>query len=77
MDGSDVHAEVPSADQIEEDWERALDTASEAVSFCARSGLLTPADAAHEVALIRAERTWLVGMRPTLRGLFPSARFQR
>jgi len=60
-----------TADQIEEDWKRALDTASEAVSFCARSRLLTPAYAAHEVALLTAERKWLAGITPTLRRLFP------
>jgi hypothetical protein len=76
MDGTDLLAQSLTADQIEEDWERALDTASEAVSFCARSRLLTPVYAAHEVELIRAERQWLAGIRPTLRRLFPPARFQ-
>ena len=63
-----------TADQIEEDWERALDTATEAVTFCARSGLLTQAYAEHEVELIRAEREWLARIRPTLRTLFPTSR---
>ena len=76
MDGSDVRTGILTADQIEEDWERALDTASEAVSICARSGLLAPVYAAHEVELIRAERQWLAGIRPTLRRLFPPSRFQ-
>jgi hypothetical protein len=68
MDGNDLL----TADQVEEDWERALDTATEAVSVCARSGLLTPTYAAREVALIRAERNWLAHIRPTLRRLFPA-----
>ena len=76
MDRNDVPTQSLTADQIEEDWERALDTASEAVSFCARSGLLAPVYAAHEVELIRAERQWLAGIRPTLRRLFPPASFQ-
>jgi len=63
-----------TADQVEEDWERALDSASEAVSVCARSKLVTPAYAAREVAHIRAERNWLARTRPTLRRLFPPAR---
>jgi hypothetical protein len=60
-----------TADQVEEDWERALDTANEAVSFCTDARLLTPAYAAHEVALITAERKWLTQIRPTLTRLFP------
>jgi len=60
-----------TADQVEEDWQRALDTASEAVSFCADERLLTPAYAAHEVALITAERKWLAEIRPSLSRLFP------
>ena len=76
MDRNDARTESLTADQIEEGWKRALDTASEAVSLCARSRLLAPVYAAHEVELIRAERQWLAGIRPTLRTLFPPARFQ-
>jgi hypothetical protein len=68
MDGGVEHL---TADQVEEDWKRALDTASEAVSSCALAGLLTPAYAAHETELIRAEREWLAGISATLRMLFP------
>jgi hypothetical protein len=60
-----------TADQVEKDWKRALDTASEAVSFCTDARLLTPAYAAHEVALITAERRWLAQIRPSLSRLFP------
>ena len=67
MDGN----EILTADQVEEDWKRALDSASEAVSFCADSKLLPRAYAAHEVELIRAEREWLARISPTLRLLFP------
>ena len=67
MDGN----ETLTANQIEEDWTRALDSASEAVSFCAESKLLTPAYAAREAVRIRAEREWLARMSPTLRRLFP------
>jgi hypothetical protein len=63
-----------TADQIEEDWERALDTATQAVTFCAESGLLTQAYARHEVEHIQAERKWLAHIRPTLRMLFPTPR---
>jgi hypothetical protein len=76
MDRNDVCTQSLTAAQIEEDWERALDTASEAVSICARSRLLAPAYAAHEAELIRAERKWLALVRPTLRRLFPPASFQ-
>ena len=64
-----------TAEQVEEDWKRALDSASEAVSFCAdsRLRLLTPAYAAHEVEQIRAEREWLARIGPSLRRLFPPA----
>jgi hypothetical protein len=61
-----------TADQVEADWKRALDSASEAVRFCAESKLLTPAYAAREVALIGAERKWLEHLRPELRKLFPA-----
>lgn len=66
--------EALTADRIEADWKRALDSASEAVRFCANAKLLTPAYAAHEVVVIGAERRWLERMRPTLRRLFPPAR---
>jgi hypothetical protein len=69
MDGN----ENLTAEQVVEDWKRALDSASEAVSFCADSKLLTPAYAAHEVRRIRAEREWLARIRPTLSRLFPPA----
>jgi hypothetical protein len=72
MEGNDeIQLKRLTADQIEEDWNRALDTASEAVNFCAASRLLTPAYAAREVALIGAERKWLAHIGPTLRRLFP------
>jgi len=69
-----MEASTLTADRIEEDWQRALDSASEAVRSCARVKLVTPAYAAREVAIIGAERQWLARMRPTLRKLFPSAR---
>lgn len=62
-----------TADRIEADWRRALDSAGEAVRFCAEEKLLTPAYAAREVGVIVAERKWLEHMRPTLRRLFPPA----
>lgn len=62
-----------TADRIEEDWERALDSASEAVSFCADAKLLSRAYAEREAAVIGAERKWLERVRPTLRSLFPPA----
>lgn len=62
-----------TADRIEADWKRALDSASEAVRFCSAEKLLTPAYVAREVVVIGAERKWLEHMRPTLRRLFPPA----
>lgn len=63
-----------TADRIEEDWKQALDSASEAVRFCAEAKLLTPAYAAREVVILGAERKWLDRIRPTLRMLFPPPR---
>jgi hypothetical protein len=50
-----------TADRIEEDWERALDSASEAVSFCADAKLLSRAYAEREAAVIG--RTEVAGTR--------------
>jgi hypothetical protein len=61
-----------TADQVEADWRRALDSASEAVRFCAGEKLLTRAYAAREVVIIDAERKWLERLRPELRKLFPA-----
>jgi len=61
-----------TADQVEADWRRALDSASEAVRFCADAKLLAPAYAAREAVIIEAERKWLARVRPELRRLFPS-----
>jgi hypothetical protein len=63
--------ERPTADQLEADWKRALDSASEAVQFCTAEKLLTPAHAAREAMVIDAERKWLERVRPELRKLFP------
>jgi len=60
-----------TAEQVEADWKRALDSASEAVRFCAESKLVTPAYAAREAVIIGAERKWLEHVRPELRKLFP------
>jgi len=61
-----------TAEQVEEDWQRALDSAFEAARFCAKANLLTPAYAQREEAIIGAERKWLDRIRPTLRKLFPA-----
>ena len=45
-----------TVDQVEGDWERALDSAFEAVKFCATSGLVTPAYEKRELVVIEAER---------------------
>ena len=66
-----------TADQIEADWNRALDSASEAVGFCADAKLLTRAYAQREVKIISAERQWLEHVRPTLRRLFPPVAVSR
>jgi hypothetical protein len=60
-----------TADQVEEHWKRALDSASAAVRFCADAKLVKPSYAAREVAIIGEERRWLESVRPTLRMLFP------
>ena len=62
------------ADRLEEDWQRALDSADEAVAAGRRSRTLDPSDAADHVEHIRAHRKWLRSFRPSLRGLFPSRR---
>jgi hypothetical protein len=63
-----------TADQVEADWKRALDSAIEAVTFCTNVRLLPRSYAEREIAVIGAERKWLEHMRPTLRELFPPAR---
>jgi hypothetical protein len=60
-----------TADQVEQDWKRALDSASEAVSFCADAKLVPRAYADHEKAIIGAERRWLERITPELHTLFP------
>ncbi len=66
-----------TVDQVEEDWERALDSAFEAVKFCATSGLVTPAYARRELVVIEEERQWLTRITPALGRLFPARRFRR
>jgi hypothetical protein len=75
MDGNDdARLERLDADRIEEGWTRALDTASEAVKQGSRTQLITPAFAARQDELIRAEREWLTRITPALRMLFPPTR---
>jgi hypothetical protein len=62
------------ADRLEEQWKRALDTASEAVSVGSRSNALPPSDAASAGEHIREERSWLNRFSPTLHKLFPGRR---
>jgi hypothetical protein len=66
--------EAPDADRLEDDWNRALDVAGEAVSASGRSRVLRPDEVSSESEHIRAERKWLRGFRPTLRRLFPRRR---
>jgi hypothetical protein len=68
--GDDVGGDVPDADRLEEDWNRALDVASEAVSDSSRAHLLCPEEVSHRSESIRGQRKWLSGFGPALRKLF-------
>jgi len=73
LDDGDLGENV-DADQVEEDWNRALDVASHAVDLGGRSHLLSPPEVSAEVEHIRADRTWLGAIKPTLRRLLPRRR---
>jgi hypothetical protein len=62
------------ADEIEAEWERSLDAATEAVASYARAGTLGQSELAAESKVIREERQWLIGYRTSLRRLFPRRR---
>ena len=66
-----VAAEPLDAEKVEEDWNRALDAASGAVSAGSRAHALSPKDVSSETAHIHAQREWLSRFRPTLRRLLP------
>jgi hypothetical protein len=61
-------------ERLEEDWQHALDAATDAVNSGARSHTLAPPDAAAATEGIRSHREWLSGFRPTLHKLFPRRR---
>ena len=66
-----IRDDLPDADQLEEDWNRALDAASGAVRAGDRAHALTSQDVSDETAQIHSHREWLGRFRPTLRKLFP------
>jgi hypothetical protein len=67
----DDHVDGLTADRLEEDWEHALDAADHAATTGARSHTLRPDDVSTQQAHIREERTWLAGIKSTLRKLLP------
>jgi hypothetical protein len=69
--GDHVGEDVPDADRLEEDWNRALDVASEAVSDSSRADLLSAEDVSRQSESVRGQRKWLSGFGPALRKLFP------
>jgi len=62
------------ADQIEADWSRSLDAATDAVAASRRARVLEPRELAAESQHISEERRWLSGFKGTLRRLFPRRR---
>lgn len=58
--------------RLEEDWQRALDAAGQAVGETERTKMLTHKEAAAASDRIRGERKWLTGFRSSLHKLFPS-----
>jgi hypothetical protein len=59
------------ADQLEADWARSLDAASDAVDASRRAGTLTQADVAAEPERVREERNWLGSIGGALKRLLP------
>ena len=59
------------AAQLEADWGRSLDAASDAVDASRRAGALTQRELAGESERIREERKWLAGIGGALRRLIP------
>jgi hypothetical protein len=71
IDDRGSETEPADADQIEQDWNRALDSAGEAVSASSRANALPAKSLSTERDLIQGERKWLGGFRAALRRLFP------
>jgi hypothetical protein len=73
MSDDDVR-DPPDAARLEEDWQRALDAAGEAVSAGTRSGAVGEPAAATAGKHLRADRKWLTGIAPALHRLLPRRR---
>jgi hypothetical protein len=58
--------------RLEEDWNRALDAAGQAVSETERTNMLSRKEAAAASDRIRGDRKWLSRFKPSLHKLFPS-----
>jgi len=63
-----------SGEQLERDWERALETAGGAVSAAGSAGTLPQDELDAERRRLSEERGWLGGIGSTMRKLFPGRR---
>jgi hypothetical protein len=70
----EARGDAPDADQLERQWEHALDSASAAVNDSGRAGAMTRDDASEASRHIEGQRKWLRSFKPTLRKLFPGRR---
>ena len=70
-EGLDEQDRPVSGEQLEHDWERALDAAGGAVSAADRAGTLRQDELDAERHQVNEERTWLGGIGSTMRKLFP------
>jgi hypothetical protein len=70
----DVSPDDLNAERLEKDWERALDTADEALHAGGQAHTLPPSEVASGTDQVREERRWLGRFRPALHRLFPRRR---
>jgi len=70
----DVSPDDLDADRLEQDWERALDKADEALHEGGQAHTLPPSEVASGTDRVRDERRWLGRFRPALHRLFPRRR---
>jgi hypothetical protein len=61
----------PSGEQLEEQWERALDAESDALEASARAKTLGPSELQEQEKNVREQRAWLKDFSGSLRKLLP------
>jgi len=73
-ENDDVREEPLDAQRLEEDWQRALDAAGEAVHAGTRSRTVGEQAAATAGKHLQSDRKWFSGIGPTLHRLLPRRR---